>query len=43
MNIIFEKFTEKHIDEAISLALAELENERKYCPDARRIDERIVL
>ncbi len=33
MNIIFDKFTEKHIDEAASLALAELENERKYCPD----------
>ena len=33
MNITFEKFTEKHIDDAVSLALAELENERKYCPD----------
>jgi len=33
MNIIFEKFTEKHIAEAVKLALAELENERKYCSD----------
>ena len=33
MNITFEKFTEKHIDEAVKLALAELENERKQCPD----------
>lgn len=33
MSIIFEKFTEKHIDEAVKLALAELENERKFCPD----------
>ena len=29
----FEKFTEKHIGEAVKLALAELENERKQCPD----------
>ncbi len=33
MNIIFEKFTEKHIDEAVKLALEELDNERKFCPD----------
>ena len=33
MSIKFEKFTEKHIDEAVKLALAELENERKHCPD----------
>ena len=33
MNITFEKFTEKHIDEAVKLALAELDIERKYCPD----------
>ena len=33
MNITFEKFTEKHIDEAVKLAFAELENERKQCPD----------
>ena len=33
MNITFEKFTEKHIAEAVKLALAELENERKFCPD----------
>ena len=33
MSIIFEKFTEKHIDEAVKLALAELENERKQCLD----------
>jgi len=38
MNITFEKFTEKHIDEAVKLALAELENERKYCPDLPRDD-----
>lgn len=33
MNITFEKFTEKHIDEAVKLALAELEAERTHCPD----------
>lgn len=33
MNIIFEKFTEKHIDEAVDLALSELEAERSLCPD----------
>ncbi len=33
MNITFEKFTEKHIDEAVKLALAELDNERKHCHD----------
>lgn len=38
MNITFEKFTEKHIDEAVKLALAELENERKFCPDLPRND-----
>ncbi|MBQ7981357.1 MAG: GNAT family N-acetyltransferase [Oscillospiraceae bacterium] len=31
--ITFEKFTEKHIDEAVKLALAELEAERTHCPD----------
>lgn len=31
--ITFEKFTEKHIDEAVRLALAELSAERKHCPD----------
>jgi len=38
MNITFEKFTEKHIDEAVKLALAELENEGKQCPDLPRDD-----
>ena len=38
MSILFEKFTEKHINEAIKLALTELENERKYCPDLPRED-----
>ena len=38
MNITFEKFTEKHIDEAVKLALAELENERKFCPDLPHAD-----
>lgn len=33
MNIVFEKFTEKHIEEAVKLAFEELENERKHCPD----------
>lgn len=32
MNIQFEKFTEKHIDEAVRLALAELGAERAHCP-----------
>ncbi len=31
--ITFEKFTEKHIDEAVKLALAELRAERTHCPD----------
>ena len=31
--ITFEKFTEKHIDEAVKLALAELEAEKVRCPD----------
>lgn len=31
--ITFEKFTEKHIDEAVKLALAELEAEKVHCPD----------
>lgn len=31
--IVFEKFSEKHIDGAVELALAELEAERTYCPD----------
>lgn len=31
--ITFEKFSEKHIDEAVKLALAELDNERKNCSD----------
>ncbi len=33
MNIQFEKFTEKHIDEAVGLALAELTAERVHCPE----------
>ena len=33
MNIAFETFTEKHIEEAVKLALAELEAERTHCPD----------
>ena len=33
MNITFEKFGEKHIDDAVSLALSELETERTHCPD----------
>lgn len=33
MNIIFEKFTEKHINEAVNLALCELEEEKKHCHD----------
>ena len=33
MSIVFEKFTEKHIEEAVRLTLAELEAERAYCPD----------
>lgn len=33
MNVIFEKFTEKHINEAVKLALCELEAERKHCLD----------
>ena len=31
--ITFEKFSEKHIDDAVRLALAELEAERTHCPD----------
>ncbi len=31
--ITFEKFTEKHIDAAVKLALAELDNERNFCHD----------
>ena len=31
--ITFEKFTEKHIDEAVKLAIAELEAEMAHCPD----------
>ena len=31
--ITFEKFSEKHIDDVVRLALAELEAERKHCPD----------
>lgn len=31
--ITFEKFTEEHIDMAVKLALAELDNERNFCPD----------
>ena len=38
MNITFEKFTEKHIDEAVKLALAELDIERKFCPDLPHAD-----
>lgn len=37
-NIIFEKFTEKHINEAVKLALCELEAERKHCPDLPECD-----
>ena len=33
MNIVFEKFSEKHINQAVKLALAELEAERRLCPD----------
>ncbi len=33
MNIQFEKFTEKHIDEAVQLALGELCAERVHCPE----------
>lgn len=33
MNIKFEKFSETYIDEAVGLALCELEAERKHCPD----------
>ena len=33
MNIQFEKFTEKYIDEAVQLALAELCAERVHCPE----------
>ena len=32
-SIIFEKFGEKHIEEAVRLALAELDAERIHCPD----------
>jgi len=38
MNIIFEKFSEKHIEEAVELALAELEAERTHCPDLPCVD-----
>lgn len=31
--IVFERFTEEHIGEAVKLALSELEAERKHCPD----------
>ena len=30
---VFERFTEEHVDEAVKLALSELEAERKHCPD----------
>lgn len=33
MNIIFEKFSEKHIEDAVNLALEELDAERSHCPD----------
>lgn len=33
MKIQFEKFTEKHIDEAVGLALAEFSAERVHCPE----------
>ena len=33
MNYQFEKFTEKHIEEAVQLALKELETERSFCPN----------
>lgn len=32
-SITFEKFTEKHIEEAVKLALAELHAEQEYCSD----------
>lgn len=32
-NVTFEKFTEKYINEAVKLALCELEMERKHCLD----------
>ena len=32
-NLTFEKFSKRHIEPAVKLALEELENERKYCPD----------
>ena len=38
MNIAFETFTEKHIEEAVKLALAELEAERTHCPDLPCVD-----
>lgn len=31
MNLFFEKFTEKHIEEAVQLALKELDEERAFC------------
>lgn len=40
MNIIFEKFTEKHIDEAVTLALAELQVEKNYCTNLPNEDFR---
>lgn len=33
MNIQFERFSEKYIDEAVRLALAELQAERVHCPE----------
>lgn len=33
MSIQFEKFTEKHMDEAVQLALAEFRAERVHCPE----------
>ena len=40
MNIIFENFTEKHIDEAVTLALAELQVEKNYCTNLPNEDFR---
>lgn len=33
MNYQFEKFAEKHIEEAVKLALKELEAERVFCSE----------
>lgn len=38
MDIVFEKFTEKYIDEAVRLAKAEWEAECTHCPDLPRFE-----